>query len=129
MKAHPLRQAIARANRVFPGKDFGLIVDYTGMLASLRAALAQYALGEDGGGETEIVAPVEGRVQALAQALGETEKHLSALGFDPASLRGAKGFTRIQALANAVEAVYTSDESKRRFEILAPQVFLRFKAL
>src|ERR1019366_1829329 len=34
-----------------------------------------------------------------------------------------------QALVDAVEAVYTSDESKRRFEILARQVFLRFKAL
>ena len=129
MKAHTLMQAIARANRVYPGKDFGLIVDYNGMLASLRAALAQYALGDDGAGETEIVAPVEERVQALAQALGETEKHLSALGFDPATLRGAKGFTRIQALADAVDAVYTSDESKRRFEILARLVFLRFKAL
>jgi hypothetical protein len=31
------RQAIARANRVYPGKDFGLIVDYNGMLKSLRA--------------------------------------------------------------------------------------------
>ena len=50
MKAHTLMQAIARANRVYPGKDFGLIVDYNGMLASLRAALAQYALGDDGGG-------------------------------------------------------------------------------
>ena len=129
MKAHTLMQAIARANRVYPGKDFGLIVDYNGMLASLRAALAQYALGDDGAGETEIVARVEERVQALAQAIGETEKHLSGLGFDAASLRGAKGFTRIQALADAVEAVYTSDVSKRRFEILARQVFLRFKAL
>jgi len=129
MKAHTLMQAIARANRVYPGKDFGLIVDYNGMLASLRAALAQYALGDDGAGDTEIVAPVEERVQALAQALGETERHLSALGFDPATLRGAKGFTRIHALADAVEAVYTSDESKRRFEILARQVFIRFKAL
>lgn len=27
MKAHTLMQAIARANRVYPGKDFGLIVD------------------------------------------------------------------------------------------------------
>ena len=27
MKAHTLMQAIARANRVFPGKAFGLIVD------------------------------------------------------------------------------------------------------
>ena len=129
MKAHTLMQAIARANRVYPGKDFGLIVDYNGMLASLRAALAQYALGDDGAGDTEIVAPVEERVQALAQAVGETERHLRGLGFDPSVLRGAKGFTRIQALADAVEAVYTSDESKRRFEILARQVFLRFKAL
>src|SRR5207244_8333376 len=39
MKAHTLMQAIARANRVYPGKDFGLIVDYNGMLKSLRAAL------------------------------------------------------------------------------------------
>lgn len=41
MKAHTLMQAIARANRVYPGKDFGLIVDYNGMLKSLREALAQ----------------------------------------------------------------------------------------
>ena len=32
MKGHALMQAIARANRVYPGKDFGLIVDYNGML-------------------------------------------------------------------------------------------------
>lgn len=37
--------------------------------------------------------------------------------------------TRIQALADAVDAVYTTDESKRRFEIFARQVFVRFKAL
>ena len=31
--------------------------------------------------------------------------------------------------ADAEEAVYTSDEAERRFEILARQVFVRFKAL
>lgn len=129
MKAHTLMQAIARANRVYPGKDFGLIVDYNGMLKSLREALAQYALGDEGAGGDEIVAPIEERVAALLAALEETEKHLLALGFDVQTLKGAKGFARIQALANAVEAVYTSDESKRRFEILARQVFIRFKAL
>jgi type I restriction enzyme, R subunit len=51
------------------------------------------------------------------------------LGFDPGRLAGAKGFAKIQALADAVDAVYTSDESKRRFEILARQVFIRFKSL
>ena len=129
MKAHTLMQAIARANRVYPGKDFGLIVDYNGMLKSLREALAQYALGDEGGGEEEIVAPIEERVKALLAAIEETEKHLGSLGFDAARLVGAIGFTRIQALADAVDAVYTSDESKRRFEILARQVFIRFKAL
>jgi len=129
MKAHTLMQAIARANRVYPGKDFGLIVDYNGMLKSLREALAQYALGEEGGGGEDIVAPIEERVKALLDAIEETEKHLRGLGFDPARLKGAKGFTRIQALADAVDAVYTSDESKRRFEILARHVFIRFKAL
>ena len=129
MKAHTLMQAIARANRVYPGKDFGLIVDYNGMLKSLREALAQYALGDESGGAEEIVAPIEERVQALLSAIEETEKHLQGLGFDSARLLGAKGFTKIQALADAVEAVYTSDESKRRFEIMARQVFARFKAL
>jgi type I restriction enzyme R subunit len=130
MKAHTLMQAIARANRVYPGKDFGLIVDYNGMLKSLREALAQYALGdEEGGGGEEIVAPIEEGVKALLSAIEETEAHLRSLGFDPDILRGSKGFTRIRAIADGVDAVYTSDESKRRFEILARQVFIRFKAL
>lgn len=128
MRAHTLMQAISRANRVYPSKDFGLIVDYNGMLKSLREALAQYALGDDGG-EAEIVAPIEERIAALADAISVTEAHLRGLGFEANSLLGTTGFTRIQLLADAVEAVYTSDESKRRYEILARVVFSRFKAL
>lgn len=129
MKAHTLMQAIARANRIYPGKDHGLIVDYNGMLASLRAALAQYALGDDGTGGEEIVAPIEERVQALIEAIAATEAHMRALGFDPATLIGAKGFSRIKGLADAVDAIYATDETKRRFEIMAREVFSRFKAL
>lgn len=131
MKAHSLMQAIARANRVYPGKDCGVIVDYNGMLKSLRAALAQYALGdEDGGGAAGgIVAPFEELVTSLLEAIGAAEAHLLALGFDSTRLHGATGFTRIEALRDAVDAVYTSDESRRRFEIMAREVFTRFKAL
>lgn len=129
MKAHTLMQAIARANRVYPGKDFGLIVDYNGMLKSLRQALAQYALGDGAGSGEEIVAPIEERVQALLESLVATEAHLQSLGFDSAALIGSKGFTRIQGLADAVEAVYSTEDAKRRFEILAREVFSRFKAL
>ena len=129
MKAHALMQAIARANRVYPGKDFGLIVDYNGMLKSLREALAQYALGDEGTDGEEIVVPIEERVQALVEAIEATEAHLRRLGFAPATLVGSTGFARIKRLKDAVEAVYSSDEAKRRFEILARQVFVRFKAL
>ena len=135
MKAHTLMQAIARANRVYPGKECGVIVDYNGMLKSLREAMAQYALGDDGdegeGGEGggDIVKPIEELVADLLEAIETTENHLRSSGFDPARLRGAKGFDRIEALRDAVNAVYTSDEIKRRFEIMARQVFARFKAL
>ena len=141
MRAHNLMQAIARANRCYPGKDFGLIVDYNGMLKSLREALAKYALGDQGNGDDEIVAPIEERVKSLLQSIEATETHLLGLGFDVARLAGAKGFDRIEALADAVEAIHGPnkekskggedgpDETKRRFEILARQVFIRFKAL
>ncbi len=129
MKAHTLMQAIARANRVYPGKDFGLIVDYNGVLKSLREALAQYALGDDDTDGEEVVAPIEERVQALIESIEATEAHLRGLGFNPAALIGAMGFARIKGLKDAVEAVYASDEAKRRFEVLARQVFVRFKAL
>ncbi|MFH1007412.1 MAG: type I restriction endonuclease subunit R [Candidatus Latescibacterota bacterium] len=131
MKAHTLMQAIARANRIYPGKDCGVIVDYNGMLKSLQEALAQYALGdEEGGGDGgDIVAPIEDLVKALIQAIEAAEKHLTGLGFDPARLVRAKGFQRIEALRDAVDALYCGDEAKRRFEIMARQVFIRFKAL
>jgi len=131
MKAHTLMQAIARANRVYPGKDCGVIVDYNGMLKSLRQALAQYALGDDDDAPQagDIVAPLEALVAALVEGLEAVENHLLGLGFDAARLRGAKGFERIAALRDAVNALYTSDEAKRRFEIMAREVFARFKAL
>ncbi len=42
MKNHTLMQTIARANRVFPDKDNGLIVDYVGVFRNLEKALAIY---------------------------------------------------------------------------------------
>jgi type I restriction enzyme R subunit len=43
MKDHALLQAIARVNRVYPGKDFGLIVDYWGIFSKLNQAVDLYA--------------------------------------------------------------------------------------
>ena len=103
MKAHTLMQAIARANRVYPGKDCGVIVDYNGVLKSLREALVQYALGDDDDGDGgEIIEPIGELVRSLVQAIEAAENHLRQFGFEPSRLRGAKGFARIQALRDAV---------------------------
>lgn len=42
MKGHNLMQAIARVNRVFPGKEGGLVVDYVGIAQALKNAMKQY---------------------------------------------------------------------------------------
>lgn len=42
MKGHNLMQAIARVNRVFKDKAGGVVVDYIGILESLKKALNQY---------------------------------------------------------------------------------------
>jgi type I restriction enzyme R subunit len=129
LKSHTLMQAIARANRVYPGKDCGVIVDYNGMLKSLRSALAQYALGDENADEEEPAIPLEEYVPALVESIEVAEKHLRDLGFDPDRLNGTKGFTRIAALRDAVDALYTTDEAKRRYEIMAREVFSRMKTL
>jgi type I restriction enzyme R subunit len=43
LKEHTLLQAIARVNRLFPGKDYGFIVDYRGVLPDLDEALSLYS--------------------------------------------------------------------------------------
>ncbi len=81
-------------------------------------------------GEAESWPPIiEQLVAALLEAIEAAEQHLLALGFDTCRLRGAKGCQRIEALRDAVDALYTSDEAKRRFEIVARQIFIRFRAL
>lgn len=42
LQEHNLLQAIARVNRVYKGKDFGLIVDYWGIFKKLRTAIDLY---------------------------------------------------------------------------------------
>nr|WP_157317525.1 type I restriction endonuclease subunit R [Paenibacillus anseongense] len=43
MKEHTLLQAIARVNRLYDGKDYGLIIDYRGLLDRLDQALEMYS--------------------------------------------------------------------------------------
>ncbi|MGQ4003241.1 HsdR family type I site-specific deoxyribonuclease [Francisellaceae bacterium CB52] len=42
LKDHTLLQAVARVNRIYEGKDYGLIVDYRGLFENLDSALTSY---------------------------------------------------------------------------------------
>lgn len=42
LKDHAILQAIARVNRLFEGKEFGLIIDYRGILGELNEAIDTY---------------------------------------------------------------------------------------
>lgn len=42
LEGHALLQAIARVNRLYPGKEFGLVIDYYGVIKELGAALDLY---------------------------------------------------------------------------------------
>ena len=43
LKEHSLLQAIARTNRLMEGKDYGLIVDYRGLIEKLDSAMNMYS--------------------------------------------------------------------------------------
>ena len=52
MKGHNLMQAIARVNRVFKGKQGGLVVDYIGIGNELKAAMKEYTASKGRGTPT-----------------------------------------------------------------------------
>lgn len=46
LRDHEILQAIARVNRIYPGKEFGFVIDYSGVLGRLNEAMNTYdALG------------------------------------------------------------------------------------
>ncbi|MCX6162167.1 MAG: type I restriction endonuclease subunit R [Ignavibacteriae bacterium] len=130
LKAHTLMQAIARANRVFEGKNNGLIVDYCGILKNLREALATFTTprGGDGGGGTDPVKPEEDLIAELNETIEETIKFLKERNFTLDKIIGAKGFEKNAAIIEAKEAINKSEETRKKYEIMAREVFIKFKA-
>jgi len=135
LQAHTLMQAIARANRVKEGKNNGLIVDYCGILKNLRKALATFAghtgSAPMGDGEQEKVDPLhpeEELVGELQEALDIVRQHLVAQSFNLDDLLNATGFARNKLLVDAKEAINVNDETRKKFEISARNVFRKYKS-
>lgn len=134
LKSHTLMQAIARANRISEGKNNGLIVDYIETYTALLDALAIYGSGgdESDGGENKEppVKPKEELICQLEEALEATEIFLKdEVNFDLLELINATGLQKLAAMEKAVNAVYTNDETKRKFQVLAREMFKKYKAL
>ena len=129
MRNHTLMQTIARANRVYPGKVSGLIVDYAGVFRNLEKALAIYGAGR---GVDDGRRPVEDKaalVAALRQALAEVGGLCREHGIDLAAIRAADGFARVGLLDDAVEALVASEEIKLRYLDLTNTVLRLYKAV
>jgi type I restriction enzyme R subunit len=127
MRNHTLMQAIARANRVFPDKVSGLIVDYAGVFRHLERALAIYG-GGNGAGEK----PVEEKaalVAALRNAIGEARDLCREQEVGLAAIQEAEGFDRTRLIDDAVEALVSSEEIRRGYLDLAANVQRLYKAV
>ena len=135
IKGHTLMQTIARANRVYDDeKENGLIVDYGNVYEQLEKAYSVYGEGDTGGGgkgtgpEKPIpeLSELEGE---LKLAIEETIKHLGSLGFDLESLKNASPMVRISKLKEAENCVCLNEKSRATFEVMAQNVFRKYKAL
>ena len=109
LQKHSLIQTISRVNRKYPGKEFGLIVDYIGIRDHMVEAMKIY-----GGGE-ESIAPT---ADDIAQATEIFLEHLEILknlfrGYDLTPFLNAdtEPATRYTLLSKAAEYVFASTQS------------------
>ena len=114
MRNHTLMQTIARANRVFPGKHSGVIVDYANVFASLEKALAIYAQGR--GGEMP-VRDKKALVAELRQAVADATTYCKTHGVDLEKIEAtsSENFGRAQAVEDGANRLLAPEAVKRDF--------------
>ncbi|MEF8718002.1 MAG: type I restriction endonuclease subunit R [Candidatus Accumulibacter necessarius] len=114
MRNHSLMQTIARANRVFPGKHSGVIVDYANVFASLEKALAIYGAGKDG------KSPVEDKqqlVEELRQVVLDATAFCAAYKVMLAEIEAtpAGSMERLSRIQDGMNALISPDPLRRDF--------------
>ena len=107
MRNHTLMQTIARANRVFQGKQAGEIIDYIGVFRNLQQALAIYGSGSGGGvaaGDLPVEAK-EAQAEELAELISGLEEYAASHGVDIREGIDVAGFDWVAWLTNATESL------------------------
>ena len=114
MRNHTLMQTIARANRVFPGKHSGVIVDYANVFASLEKALALYGAGQGGQSPVRDKQQLVGELrQALAAATGFCAARGVAL--EAIEAAPAASLERLERIEDGLNALISPDPLRRDF--------------
>ncbi len=137
IKGHTLMQTIARANRVYDDeKENGLIVDYGNVYKQLEKAYAIYGEGGstgsgEGKGEGKPVELLESLATELQESIRQARGYLKELGFDLGLLSNttAKPMEKLASIAKAKDCVCLNDTTRTKFEMMAREVFRKYKAL
>lgn len=108
LQKHTLIQTISRVNRVFDGKDKGLVVDYIGIKNDMLEAVKKYG------------SPQESPVDELNITLGIFRNHLKMiddllLGFNAAKFFTGEPLERLNCLNSAAEYVQARKDTENRF--------------
>lgn len=117
MKGHTLMQAIARANRVYPNKPCGIVVDYVNVFGYMKKALSEYATGNDG---TEFPAKdIDKLIGYIDDTIAEADTFLLSLGIDiGAIIAESSTFDRLDDLRDAYNNIISKDDSKEKFKVI-----------
>ena len=117
MKGHTLMQAIARANRVFPGKTCGIIVDYVNVFKYMQRALSDYAsTGDDQDYPAKDIALLIGNID---QTINECRAFLQTLGISIKEIVAEENtLDRLEMLRKAYDRLLMKDEWKERFRVM-----------
>jgi len=134
IKGHTLMQTIARANRVYDEeKENGLIVDYGNVYKQLEKAYATYGEGGRNGGTADSgegpVKPLGQIVEELEKAIDTVKAHLESLNYDLERLKNIPAMHKIAELKQAADAVCLNEKTRTTFEVMARNVFRKYKAL
>ena len=117
MKNHTLMQAIARANRVFPGKACGIIVDYVNVFKYMQKALSEYATGTDG--SQYPAKDIDQLLENIDQCVTETDKFLGRIGIGLEKiLAETDTLNRVEMYRTAYNRILERDDWKDRFKVL-----------
>ena len=129
MRNHTLMQTIARANRVFPEKENGLIVDYVGVFRHLEAALAIYAAGRGGADAGDIIRDKSALVAELEDEIAELLAFSTRWDVDLDALARADGFEFIALRDASMEALLVDSVTRRGYLERSDRVRRLFAAI